>query len=356
MSTTPPKPLVKSSPKTTKRAVTSIDVAARAGVSQSAVSRTFSVGAAVSEATRKKVLRAARELSYRPNAIARTLSTRQSNIIGIVLSTFENQFYPVVVEQLSRTLQLHGKHTMLFLADQDDSDSAFNEILTYQLDGVVIASATLASQLAKSCAKMGIPVVMFNRATDGTSTDSVTSDNRRAGQLVGEMLIAHGHQRIAYISGREDSSTNRDREFGLREALRNVGMKLFAHANGRYEQAQAMIATRSIMAARVKPDALVVASDHMAFTVIDTLRFQLGVSVPDTVSVVGFDDVPQAAWPAYQLTTVAQSVSKMVEATVELLLRPSAQDASVSRNVVVACELVERGSVANRNSPKARSL
>lgn len=339
---------LRSAPDTTKRAVTSNEVAARAGVSQSAVSRTFSVGTSVSEETRRKVMRAARELSYRPNAIARTLSTRQSNIIGIVLSTFENQLYPVVVEQLSRALQLQGKHTMLFLADKQDSDSAFSEILSYQLDGVVIASATLASKLAKQCADMGIPVVMFNRATDGTSTDSVTSDNSRAGQLIGSHLITSGHKRIAYISGREDSSTNRDREHGLREALQYAGMTLFTKANGNYEQSQASSAAITMMGERKKPDAIVVASDHMAFAVIDALRYGLHLNVPNDVSVVGFDDVPQSAWLAYQLTTVAQSVEKMVRATVDLLMTPTAIGQGVSRNVVVACELVVRGSVAQR--------
>ena len=341
-------PKVRSTPDASKRAVTSIEVAARAGVSQSAVSRTFSVGTSVSDETRRKVMRAARELSYRPNAIARTLSTRQSNIIGIVLSTFENQLYPVVVEQLSRALQLQGKHTMLFLADKQDSDSAFNEILSYQLDGVVIASATLASKLAKQCADMGIPVVMFNRATDGTSTDSVTSDNRRAGQLIGEHLIATGHKRIAYISGREDSSTNRDREYGLREALRLSDMALFAQANGNYEQAQASAAAVKLMSERNKPDAIVVASDHMAFAVMDTLRYALHLHVPNDVSVVGFDDVPQSSWLSYQLTTVAQSVEKMVRATVELLMSPVSSGHGVSRNVVVTCDLVERNSVTQR--------
>ncbi len=341
-------PKVRGAPDALKRAVTSIEVAARAGVSQSAVSRTFSVGTSVSDETRRKVMRAARELSYRPNAIARTLSTRQSNIIGIVLSTFENQLYPVVVEQLSRALQLQGKHTMLFLADKQDSDSAFNEILSYQLDGVVIASATLASKLAKQCADMGIPVVMFNRATDGTSTDSVTSDNRRAGQLIGAHLIALGHKRIAYISGREDSSTNRDREHGLREALRANEMTLFAQGNGNYEQALASAAAEKLMGGRTKPDAIVVASDHMAFAVIDTLRYSMNLHVPNDVSVVGFDDVPQSSWLAYQLTTVAQSVEKMVRATVELLMSPAASGQGVSRNVVVACELVERASVTQR--------
>jgi DNA-binding LacI/PurR family transcriptional regulator len=332
----------------TPRAVTSIDVAKRAGVSQSAVSRTFSVGAAVSDETRRKVLKAARELSYRPNAIARSLSTRSSNIIGIVLSTLENQFYLVVVEALSRALQSKGKHTMLFFADSGNTDTAFNEIFGYQLDGVVIASATLGSKLARQCASMGIPVVMFNRSTDGTSTDSVTSDNRRAGEIAAEHLIAKGHERIAYIAGREDSSTNRDRERGLRDVLARQGKSLAGYAFGNYDQAQARKAALEIWTQRVKPDAIVVASDHMAFSVMDALRHELGVRIPEDVSVVGFDDVPISAWSAYRLTTVAQSAEKMVNATVDLLTRQDSPDLSVSRNVVVSCQLVERQTVALR--------
>ena len=137
--------------------VTSIDVAKRAGVSQSAVSRTFTPGAAVSDATRRKVLDAAKALSYRPNAIARTLSTNRSRIIGVVLSYLDNQFYPAVVEQLSRALQGHGFHVMLFFAESQgsgrDFDDALTQLMTYQLDGIVLASTTLSSRLARECVR-----------------------------------------------------------------------------------------------------------------------------------------------------------------------------------------------------------
>jgi DNA-binding LacI/PurR family transcriptional regulator len=331
-----------------KRAVTSIDVAIRAGVSQSAVSRTFSNGAPVSEETRRKVMRAARELSYRPNAIARSLSTRQSNIIGVVISHFDNPHYPVVLEALSRALQTKGKHTMLFWVDQSNSDRVLNELLSHQLDGIVIDSTSQSAKLAKQCTEMGIPVVMFNRAPDGDLTDSVTCDNRQAGQIAGEKLIASGHRRIAFISGRSQSATSADREEGLRNAIRQAGISLFAQANGDSDRAAASAATLSLMRESVRPDAIVVASDFMAFAVIDTLRHELNLSVPDDVSVISFDNVPQAAWSSYGLTSVAQSINKLVSATVELLTHPAPPEASVSRNVVVACELVERSSVAMR--------
>ena len=324
--------------------VTSIDVARHAGVSQSAVSRTFTPGAAVSEKTRSKVLLSAKALKYRPNAIARTLSTSRSHIVGMVLSQLDNQFYPTAVEQLSRALSQHGFHLMLFFAEGRDVDGALTELLAYQLDGVVLASTTLSSRLAKECVTAGIPVVMFNRSADGAQASSVTSNNREGGRIAGQFLLDNGHRRIAYVAGREDSSTNRDREAGLAEALARAKLSIYRRAVGNYERDGAIEATRILFTGRHTPDAVVVASDHMAFAVIDTLRHTLGQSVPEDVSVVSFDNVPQAAWAAYALTTVAQSVDAMVSATTNLLFNQINAQEIVNSDVVVGCKLVVRGS------------
>ena len=327
--------------------VTSIDVAKRAGVSQSAVSRTFTPGAAVSDATRRKVLDAAKALSYRPNAIARTLSTNRSRIIGVVLSYLDNQFYPAVVEQLSRALQGHGFHVMLFFAESQgsgrDFDDALTQLMTYQLDGIVLASTTLSSRLARECVDAGIPVVMFNRSASGAQANSVTSNNIEGGRIAGLHLIEHGHQRIAYIAGRDDASTNRDRETGLLQALAEHGLTLFRRANGNFEHAAAAEAARAIFSGAARPDAVVVASDYMAFAVLDTLRSELSLRVPHDVSVISFDDVPLAAWPAYNLTTVAQSIPLMVSSTVNLLLDQMTNATVVTRDVLVGCQLINRG-------------
>jgi DNA-binding LacI/PurR family transcriptional regulator len=331
---------------------TSIDVAKQAGVSQSAVSRAFTPGAAVSEKTRAKVMLAAKALKYRPNAIARTLSTNRSRIIGMVLSQLDNLFYPTVVDKLSRSLQQHGFHLMLFFAEGRDVDNALTQLLAYQLDGVVLASTTLSSRLAKECVNASIPVVMFNRSADGAQASSVTSNNREGGRIVGEFLLENGHSRIAYIAGREDSSTNRDREAGLTAALAAADLSIYRRAVGNYEREDAAAATRALFAGKNPPDAVVVASDHMAFAVIDTLRFELGRAIPGDVSVVSFDNVPQAAWPAYELTTVVQSVDAMVNAATNLLLDQINASEIVSSDVVVGCKLVVRKSA--RLSPKLK--
>ncbi len=337
--------------------ITSIDVAKQAGVSQSAVSRAFTPGAAVSPKTRAKIMEAAKALKYRPNAIARTLSSNRSHIIGMVLSQLDNLFYPTVVDKLSRTLQQHGFHLMLFFAEGREVDHAITQLLAYQLDGVVLASTTLSSRLAKECVNANIPVVMFNRSADGAQASSVTSNNTEGGRIVGEFLLANGHQRIAYIAGREDSSTNRDREAGLTLALAAAQQSIYRRAVGNYERNDAAIATRALFSGKRPPDAVVVASDHMAFAVIDTLRFELGLSVPDEVSVVSFDNVPQAAWPAYELTTVVQSVDAMISATANLLLDQINATEVVSSDVVVGCKLIVRKSARiNPIPPKLRAI
>ena len=301
--------------------ITSLDVARLAKVSQSAVSRVFS-GASASKATIAKVRAAADELGYRPNPLARAMITGRSRIIGLVVAYLDNQFYPVALERLSKALQAKGYHVLIFMGSNADEDleNVLQELIDYQVDGIVTASVSMSSGLTDRCAKAGIPVVMFNRGQDGSGLSSVTSANIAGGRQVAEFLVAGGHQRIAHIAGWSGSSTGRDRALGFRQGLEAAGREVFAEIDGMYQREVAQKAVRSLMAGAETPDAIFVGNDHMAFAVLDTLRSELGVSVPGEVSVVGYDDVPLAAWDAYSLTSVRQPVNRMVEATVETLL------------------------------------
>ena len=278
-------------PKVNKHSVTSIDVARLAEVSQPAVSRSFTPGASVAPETRARVLEAARKLGYRPNAIASTLSSRRSRMIAVVLSNLQNQFYPVVIEALSQRLQKDGYHVLLFVTETEDADELLVELLRYQVDGIVMASTHLSSGLAQQIADARIPVVMFNRTSSKGRISTVSSDNHGGGRAVANFLADGGHQRVAYIAGAEDSSTNHDRETGLRDGLAERGLR-----------------------------------------------------VPEDVSVVGFDNVPQADWGACRLSTVEQSVVPMIEATVQMLLQQLEDDAVTRDHVVVPTRLVLRSS------------
>ena len=326
--------------------ITSAEVAKRAGVSQSAVSRVFTPGASASPEMTERVRLAAQELGYRPNVLARSLITGRSRIIGLVISYLENNFYPEVLEKLSGALQQRGYHVLVFMAPQnaDNIDDVVQEILDYQVDGIVTASVAMSSDLATRCQSAGIPVVLFNRGQDDPRLSAVESDNRAGGAALGRLLIAGGHKRIGYIAGWEGASTQRDREAGFVEALKQAGIALHSRAVGNFRHDEAAAAAREMFTATERPDAVFVANDHMAFAAMDVLRFELDLRIPEDVSVVGYDDVPMAAWPSYNLTTVRQSAEAMVDRTVDILIQHIEQNDSTPRREIVAAPLIQRGS------------
>ena len=305
--------------------VTSLEVAKRAGVSQSAVSRVFTAGASASKSTADKVRAAAEELGYRPNVLARSLITGRTRMIGLVVAYLENQFYPVVLELLSRALQNKGYHILIFMAENSTEKVAqvMEELLDYQVDGIITASVAMTNDLTARCTAAGIPVVMFNRGQDDARLSEVTSDNVAGGRRAAEFLIAGGHRRIAQIMGWQGSSTGRDRAAGFQQAMDTANLAPHAMIDGMYNRETAAQVARDMCKGtdcRARPDAIFVGNDHMAFAVMDALRFDLGLSIPGDISIVGYDDVPLAAWPAYGLTTIRQPVNRMVEATVHALL------------------------------------
>jgi DNA-binding LacI/PurR family transcriptional regulator len=323
----------------------SSDVARKAGVSQSAVSRVFTPGASVSPRMRAKVLAAAQELNYRPNVLARSLITGRSKIIGLIVAYLNNQYYPVALEKLCNALQERGYHVLIFMSAQTTADveTVLGEILDYQVDGIVMASVSMSSDLAARCAEAGVPVVLFNRAQDG-DVSTVTSDNWEGGRMVARFLVAGGHRRIAYLAGWEGASTQRDREAGFRAGLEEAGRKLYVRDCGDYDFEAAQAAARRLFSRKLPPDAIFIANDHMAIAAMDVMRFELGLKVPGDVSVVSYDDVPQAAWPSYNLTSVSQPTDLMVKAVVDTLISHIEDKDSAPRRIRVDTRLVVRGS------------
>jgi DNA-binding LacI/PurR family transcriptional regulator len=286
---------------------------------------------------------AAKELGYRPNAIARSLISGRSRMIGLLAAYLDNQFYPIVLERLARALQVNDYHTLLFIAEPGDQDRQLEKILAYQVDAVVMASATLSSALARECLDAAIPVVLLNREVPDSAASSVVSDNTAGGAMVASHLLDSGRQRVAYIAGAEDSSTNHEREHGFVSTLQARGQAVHARQVGGYTSQGAVESTLALMQMSQPPDAIFVANDHMAFAVLDTLRQRLGVKVPQEVAVVGFDDVPQAAWGAYDLTTVRQPTDALIEATVNLLFSQLESGEAETRRECLPVELIKRG-------------
>jgi DNA-binding LacI/PurR family transcriptional regulator len=328
-----------------QRPATATDVAKLAGVSQSAVSRAFTPGASVSRLARENIKAAAATLGYRPNAIARSLITRRSRIIGVVAAYLQNHFYPEVLERLSHQLQEAGYHIMLFTPDaQNAADPLLEEIIGYRIDGLILASTTLSSALALQCKAAGIPVLLFNRTTDTADVSSVTGENARGGALIAEFLAAGGHKQMGFVAGVENSSTSRDRESGFYGWLSRHLYPTPLRAVGHYTMQGAAAAARELLSRRDRPEAIFCGNDHMAIAIAEVARHEFGLRIPEDISLVGFDDVGPAAWKAFDLTSFSQPVASMVDLTIETILDMVEKPDQPPRHLIAPGDLVVRSS------------
>ena len=328
------------------RRATSYDVARLAGVSQSAVSRAFIADAPISASLRKKVLAAARQLSYRPNAVARSLTTSRSRVVAFFVPNIGNPLYPFVLETFSHRLRALD-HEILLLPLVESADEALAWLIQYQVEGLVITAASplaLSKAIARKCLAARIPVVLFNRYFPDVRAASVNCDNAHGGALAAETLRAAGHRRFAFIGGPEPTSTHADRLAGFADRLRELGAPAPLIETTAFSYSGGYAAGLKLMARRDRPDAIFCVTDLIALGVLDAARHGRGLDVPGDVSIVGFDDVPMAAWAGNDLTTVRLPVDAMVARAVEFLLEAIEQRHGAAEVVRIAGELVLRGS------------
>jgi DNA-binding LacI/PurR family transcriptional regulator len=325
--------------------VTSRDVARLLGVSQSMISRAFDPRASVSPANRTRIVEAARALGYEPNVIARSLATRRSSIVAIVMGSMENPFYTGVLDQLAQALDEAGLRSLLFrVPPGQDVDDQLPALRRYNVDGLIVASASISSRIAAEWHRDDRRVVLINRTVPDASVASISCDNRGGGRQLADLLLDSGHKRLVYVAGPRNTSTNRDREDGFMERLmeRNAGLVGRIDA-GEYSFKAGVAAARRVAA--LKPDGIFFANDILALGGLDALRHELRLQVPGDVSVVGFDDIEMASWPSYQLTTIRQPVSEMVSSAVAAVTAPETARAN---SISLPGSLVERGSVMRR--------
>jgi DNA-binding LacI/PurR family transcriptional regulator len=329
-----------------KATVTSYCVAKEAGVSQSAVSRAYKPGGSVSRKTRGKISRAANKLGYRPNAIARSLISKKSNMIGIVMADISNPFYPAVLETILNTLQIKGLRAMVIMANRDQQvDDLLSQLLEYQVDGLIITSATLSTEMADQCASIGVPVVLFNRSVPGSNASAVCCDNSAAARQVAELFIDKKMSRLGYIAGIEETSTNWERETSFFKRVSEAGLSKPARAVGNYTYDGGYRAALELCNGAQRPEAIFCANDIMAMGAMDAIRTELKLSVPGDISIVGFDDIENCKWPVYNLTTVRPPVERMVERAVENLLANQSSKDTVQVTETMAAKIVQRRTV-----------
>ncbi len=331
-----------------KPKVTSHEVAALAGVSRSAVSRTYTSGASVSVRTREKVMAAAKRLGYRPNALARSLIVRRTQLIGLVMAEWENPFYTRMLRLFSERIQTEGYQLLLLTSDSEAlADDAIRRLLQYQVDGVIVVSARPSAGAAEECAQAGTPLVLVNREIAGAHASSVTCDNRQIGRDIVSPALKAGYKRLALVRGDRAVITGVERTKAIRRAVAAVkGARIVADVTDCFGYDEGRGVIRELWRAALRPDVVICSSDLTAFGVLDGARNDLKISVPDKLGVVGLGDIPQSSWSAYLLTTVHLPIEEMIDLAVNDLL------ARIENPSQAPCSMVARARVIHRQSTR----
>lgn len=333
--------------------VTLKDVSERAGVSRSAVSRTFTEGASVSAKTRRKVEEAAAALGYAPSLIARSLKTKRTKLIGLVANNFQNPVFLQVFDLFTRALQKQGFRPLLVnLTDETDPAFSVSMLRRYSVDGVIVATSTLPPAFAKGFRLANLPVVhAFGRFDKAVNVDVVGIDNAAAGRMAAQTLIARGYRKIAVIGGPESATSTQDRLKGFSQALGKAGLApdhvchaaAYTHAAGR----EAMIGLME----RCRPEAIFCGDDLICMGAMDAAR-AAGLRIPQGVGFLGFNDMEMSGWPAYDLTTIRQPVADIIRRSVEVILE-IVDEQRPPATALFACSVVERGTLRPLPGPSA---
>ncbi|MGM3223985.1 LacI family DNA-binding transcriptional regulator [Dickeya zeae] len=326
-----------------KKRITSIDVARSAGVSPSAVSRTYSAPGKVSQATRSRVLAAADALGYRPNALARALvnSGRQgSGIVAVVMGEFDNPFQPWLFNLLTQALQQHGLVPMLVsVTEHCDIRARLQQALSWQVEAAIISAGSLSQETTERCLELSLPMVLMGREDKRETVTAVLSDNRLAGELAADHLMSQGLTRLAYIAGRHDGQASLERLAGFRQRLISRGLpEPIVADNPDYAYHSGYRAMCQLQQQYPSVEGVFCACDALAFGALDALRLNGDANC----KVIGCDDTPQAAWEGYRLTTVRQPVELLVEHVIRHLQQVLRGEAQHGDTVRIAPTLVVR--------------
>jgi len=327
-------------------AVTLKDVAERAGVSRSAVSRTYTEGASVSEKTRAKVEKAATALGYSPNALASSLTTGRTKLIGLVSNNFHNPIFLEVFDKFTKGLQARGLRPLLVnLTDEVSPENSIRMLRAYSVDGVIVASSTLPASFAEGFKEAGVPVVhSFGRQSASPKVNVLGIDNIEAGRMAAKTLIARGYKRLAFMGGPEMATSTQDRLAGFAE---------IASANGAVSWSVSYASNYSFDAGRAEmlrllestpAEAYFCGDDVLSIGALSAITDK-GLRVPDDIGIIGLNDMEMAGWENINLTTIRNPISQIIASSIELIEASLKDDGRYPEARLFACTIVERGTL-----------
>jgi DNA-binding LacI/PurR family transcriptional regulator len=327
-------------------AVTLKDVAERAGVSRSAVSRTFTEGASVSAKTRAKVEKAAHDLGYSPNALASSLTTGRTKLIGLVSNNFHNPLFLEVFDLFTRGLQDRGLRPLLVnLSHETDPANSLRMLRQYSVDGVIVASSTLPPSFAEAFRDAGLPVVhSFGRYTTSPHVHVVGIDNIACGRMAAEALIARGYRRVAFLGGPETATSTQDRARGF---LAKLAEHPEIEVSVSYASAYSFDAGRVEMTKLLMQDpahAYFCGDDVLSIGALSAIE-EAGLRCPEDIGIIGFNDMDMARWQNIDLTTIRQPIPEIIGASIDLVVATIEDPGRHPETRLFPCKVIERGTL-----------
>lgn len=328
--------------------VTLKEVAERAGVSRSAVSRTFTDGASVSEKMRRKVQKAAHDLGYAPNALASSLTTGRTRLIGLVSNNFHNPVFLEVFDLFTRGLQERGLRPLLVnLTDETDPAQSLLMLRQYNVDGVVVASSTLTPEFARAFREAGMPVVhSFGRHSTSPQVNVVGIDNIECGRLAAHQLMRHNYRRIAFLGGPESATSTQDRLQGFLDEISVANKRSGQPVEATYSFASdySFDAGREEMLRLLKDkpaEAYFCGDDVLSIGALSAIRGK-GLQVPEDIGLIGLNDMEMAGWENISLTTIHQPIRQIVSSSIELIVAMLDDPERYPEARLFPCYVIER--------------
>lgn len=330
------------------RVPTSGDVASLAGVSRSAVSRTFTAGASVAPATREKVMTAAKILGYRVNFLARGLSQQRTNLVALVVSDMDNSLRARLVDRLARGLVALDFRPLILPAEAGENvGHLIDMMLNYNVTGTIVTSDTPPAEIAQECAAYGLPLVLINKPEVGSQVANVSIDTAAAGRLAAEELRACGCTRVAIASQRRASHTIAQRKASFIATCRNLSLEIVGDFQGAAQNyAGGIEAGQVFIGSGLDVDGVFCVNDYLALGFVDELRRNSALRVPADIKLIACDDIAEAAWGGYDLTTIRQDPETVAAAAIAALQSCIDAPGGHQPHTIIPAVLVRRGSTA----------
>jgi LacI family transcriptional regulator len=327
------------------------DVAKLAGVAPITVSRVVNNSGYIRPETRERVLAAVSQLGYVPNTLARSLRSRQTGMLALVITDITNPFFTTLARGVEDAASQAGFNVLLCNTDESEEkqDKYLHALLQKRVDGVVLVPARSHNEPVRFIHQQGVPVVVADRSIPHAEADVVRCDSEDGAYQLVRLLLALGHRQIALLNGPQDASTAADRAAGYRRALTEAGINPDSQAvySGGFTQASGYALANHALAASPRPTALFAANNFIAIGALKALQ-AANVRVPEEISLVGFDDLPEALVTFPFLTVASQPAYEMGQIATQVLIERISEEkpAHAYREIVLPTVVVERKSTA----------